>query len=94
MKWSDFWKLWVQKLLRNLASMKFQWLLLLYIPTIYGMFQGKWLANTWVAKISPTLGLSFLGGGFVTLALGRIYAQTKLKDDSSDPIDKTLNTDK
>jgi len=93
MEWSDFWKLWFQKLLRNLASMKFQWLLLLYIPVVYGMFQGKWLVNTWVAKIPPTLGLSFLGGGFITLALGRIYAQTKLKDDS-DSVDKTLNTDK
>jgi len=93
MEWSAFWKLWVQKIFRNVASMKFQWLLLLYVPTIYGMFEGKWISNIWVAKIPATLGLSFLGGGFVTLALGRIYSQTKLKEDI-DPIDKSLDTEK
>lgn len=83
-----FWDMWLQKLLRNLASMKFQWLLLLYIPTIWGMFHiipGK--AEAW---ISASLGLGFLGGGFVTLALGRIIARTRL----TEPKNGELDTDK
>lgn len=85
-----FWDMWVQKLLRNLASMKFQWLLLLYIPTIWGMFNtipGKTPTEPW---ISATVGLGFLGGGFVTLALGRIVARTKL----TEPKNGELDTDK
>ena len=33
-----FWDLWLQKIFRNLASMKFQWMLLLYVPVVWGMF--------------------------------------------------------
>lgn len=73
-----FWDLWLQKILRNIASVKFQWLLLLYIPIIYGMFTIS--PVTCLPWISPIEGLSFLGGGFVTLALGRIYAKTKLRE--------------
>ncbi len=73
-----FWDLWLQKLFRNLASMKLQMLLLLYVPVIIGMFSGHWDNHTWVSKIDPKIGLGFLGGGYVTLALGRVYAQTKL----------------
>jgi len=74
---SSFWDLWLQKNLRNLASVKYQWLLYLYLPVIYGMFnEGLTKGQPW---ITPTLGLSFLGGGFVTLALGRLMANTKLK---------------
>jgi len=80
MEWTRFWKLWVQKILRNVASMKFQWLLLLYVPVIYGMFEGSWHGEKWIAKIPATIGLSFLGGGFVTLALGRIYSKTHLQE--------------
>lgn len=79
-----FWDLWFQKLFRNVASMKFQWLLLLYIPIVWGMFQGKWIDGVWVSKISATLGCGLLGGGFVTLALGRIYSQTKLKENDDE----------
>ena len=82
--WSyKFWGLVAQKLVRNLSSMKFQMLLLLYIPVIYGMFDGKWVNDVWVAKISAETGLAFLGGGYITLALGRIYAQTKLKENGN-----------
>ena len=49
--------------------MKYQWLLLLYIPTVYGMF---------ISLISPALGLGFLGGGFITAMGLRIIAETKL----------------
>lgn len=84
--WS-FWNLVLQKVVRNLASMKFQMLLLLYIPTIYGIFDGMWIGNQWVSKISPTVGLGFLGGGYVTLALGRIYAKTKLRENNNGNLD-------
>lgn len=81
-----FWDMWIQKLFRNVASMKFQWLLLLYIPVIWGMFHmmpgdgGK----PW---ISATIGLSFLGGGFVTLATSRIIARTKLANGTNGDLD-------
>ena len=83
-----FWDLWIQKMFRNIASVKYQWLLFLYVPVIYGMFDGKWVTLTngaiqWSAKISPTTGLSFLGGGFITLALGRIVARTKLTENGN-----------
>ena len=76
-----FWDLWLQKIFRNIASMKFQWLLLLYIPIVWGMFQGQWIDGKWVSKIPAITGCGLLGGGFVTLALGRIWAQTKLKEE-------------
>ena len=81
---ASFWDLWVQKILRNVASMKFQWLLLLYIPTIYGML-FKTIPNTTPPEpyISATVGLGFLGGGFITLATSRIIAKTKLKENGN-----------
>lgn len=88
--WKVFWSLWFQKILRNVASIKYQWLVFLYIPIIWGMFnipEGSTTKEPW---ISATVGLSCLGGGFVTLALGRIYARTKLTEESND----TLDTDK
>ncbi len=78
-----FWDLLVQKIFRNLASMKYQVLLLLYTITVYGMFfasDGR--------TISTTAGMAFLGGGFVTLATSRIIANTSLFEGRS------LNTDK
>jgi len=80
---SSFWDLWIQKLLRNVASMKFQWLLLLYVPTIIGMFKLVPGSNPPEPWISAGIGLGFLGGGFVTLALGRIVAQTRLKENGN-----------
>lgn len=85
-----FWDLWLQKILRNLASMKFQMLLLLYVPVIYGIFSGHWDSHMWYSKIDPKIGLGFLGGGYVTLALGRVYAQTKLIENGN----KQTNNDK
>jgi len=82
-----FWDKWLQKLFRNLASMKFQWLLLLYIPVIWGMFNlipGTKEPTPW---ISATVGLGFLGGGFITLATSRIIARTKLTESKSDELD-------
>lgn len=88
---STFWDLWAQKLLRNIASMKFQWLLLLYIPTIYGMFTNQPGTSPPTPWISATLGLGFLGGGFVTLATSRIIARTRL---TNGPENGGLDTEK
>ena len=81
----SFWDLWIQKIFRNLASVKYQWLLFLYIPVIYGMFHmtpavGSAASEPW---ISATLGLSFLGGGFITLATSRMITRTKLTEDNN-----------
>jgi hypothetical protein len=85
----SFWDLWLQKIFRNLASVKYQWLTLLYVPTIWGMFHvppgGK---EPW---ISAGVGLGFLGGGFITLATSRMIARTRLTES---PDDKDLDTDK
>ena len=79
---SSFWDLWIQKNLRNIASVKYQWMILLYIPVIYGMFnEGLVKGQPW---ISATLGLGFLGGGFITLALGRLMANTNLKTEKQE----------
>ena len=90
----NFWDLWLQKLLRNVASVKYQWLFFLYILVVYGIFDGVWVGEgeslRWVSKISPIVGLSFLGGGFVTLAGTRLIAKTSLTDCDSDD----MNTDK
>lgn len=93
-----FWDLWLQKIFRNFASVKYQWLVLLYIPVIWGMFNlipGVTPIERW---INPTLGLGFLGGGFVTLALGRIVVKSRLREtdgllDLDKGLDKDLNTD-
>ena len=87
--WS-FWDLWVQKILRNIASVKYQWLLFLYIPVIWGMFNTKppippaTVGEPW---ISASLGLGFLGGGFITLATTRMVARTKLTEDNGNDLD-------
>lgn len=89
----NFWDLWFQKIFRNFASMKFQWLFLLYVPTIWGMFHESPITKQpWV---SASIGFTFLGGGFVTLAITRIIARTKLVEDSSDEdsLDRSGNLD-
>jgi hypothetical protein len=93
----SFWDLWLQKLFRNFASVKYQWLMLLYVPIIWGMFNVIPDVKPLQRWITPTLGLSFLGGGFITLALGRIYAKTSLKEIGEDNADRDreiLDTDK
>jgi len=84
---SNFWDVWMQKLLRNVASMKFQWLLFLYIPTIWGMFHMNEAVKPLAPWISAELGLGFLGGGFITLATSRIIARTKLTEDTNSDFD-------
>lgn len=89
-----FWDLWLQKIFRNFASLKFQMLLLLYIPVVYGMFNGHWVKDVWTPKIGVAVGLGFLGGGYITLALGRIYAQTRLQEPTEDEEEKVLDTNR
>jgi hypothetical protein len=87
----SFWDLWLQKIFRNIASVKYQWLLLLYIPVIWGMFHIRpGVTEPW---ISATVGLGFLGGGFVTLAGARIISRTRLTENGDDE-ERNLNTDK
>ena len=75
----SFWDLWVQKLFRNIASVKYQWMFFMYIPVVYGMFEINEKTN--LPWISATLGLGFLGGGFITFVTSRIYINTKLSQD-------------
>jgi len=78
----SFWDLWIQKLLRNIASVKYQWLAFLYVPVVWGMFHTNPADKTpW---ISSALGLGFLGGGFITLATSRMIVRTKLREDADD----------
>jgi len=82
-----FWDLWIQKLLRNFASMKFQWMVILYIPVVWGMFHMQPGTDPLTPWISTELGLGFLGGGFITLATSRIIARTKLTEPSNAELD-------
>lgn len=85
----SFWDLWLQKILRNFASMKFQWLVILYVPVVWGMFHmqpGVIPPTPWITSAE---GLTFLGGGFITLATSRIIARTRLTESNGD-----LDTDK
>jgi hypothetical protein len=90
----NFWDLWMQKMFRNLASMKFQWMTILCAIVVYGMFfktiPGATPTDPVVPLIDATLGLGFLGGGFITLATSRIIARTKL----TEPSNGELDTDK
>ena len=84
---SNFWDLWTQKLLRNIASMKFQWLVILYVPVVWGMFHMNEAIEPAAPWISAELGLGFLGGGFITLATSRIIARTKLTNGTNSDMD-------
>lgn len=82
----SFWDLWIQKMFRNIASAKYQFMAAMFTIITYGMFNiNETTKNPW---ITAALGLSFLGGGFITFATSRIYMNTKLREDN------TLNTDR
>jgi len=84
---STFWDLWLQKIFRNFASMKFQWMVILCSIVVYGMFFRTMPGDPKVPLISASLGMTFLGGGFITLATSRIIARTKLTEPSDDKFD-------
>lgn len=82
-----FFDLWLQKIFRNVASMKFQWLMLLYVPIIWGMFNLIPGIETPTPWVSAEVGLGFIGGGFVVLATSRIVARTKLTNGTNGDLD-------
>jgi len=84
----SFWDLWFQKMFRNLASMKFQLLIILYIPIVWGMFNNN--PETKAPWITAMEGLGFLSGGYITLATSRIISQTNLVEK---PNKNELNTE-
>jgi hypothetical protein len=81
----SFWDLWIQKMFRNIGSMKCQFLWAFFWTVIYGMFIGK--DSTGANYISPTLGLGFLSGGFITLVTAKLAVKTSLFESPSDPLD-------
>lgn len=72
----SFWDLWIQKLLRNVASIKYQFMLAFFALIVYGMFIEK--TKDGEPFITATAGLAFLGGGFITLVTSRIAVRTSL----------------
>jgi hypothetical protein len=72
----SFWDLWIQKCLRNFASVKYQFMVFFFWLVVYGMFFEK--NKDGDSFISPIEGLAFLGGGFMTLAVSRILLRTSL----------------
>lgn len=76
-----FWDLWLMKILRNISSMKFISMVLVYSPIVILMFSGSWVEGAWVSKVSTNVGVPAITGGLVTLILGRVYADTRLRHD-------------
>ena len=62
-----------------------------FVVIVVGMFYVK---ASGLPLISPTLGLGFLGGGFVTLATARLYMRTKLTEDDKNGQPREQDTDK
>ena len=85
-----FWDLWLQKMLRNVASVKYQFMALFFSIVTYGMFVHK--SPTGEPFISSVEGLAFLSGGFITLATSRIILRTSLFDPKDNDI--SLDTDR
>jgi hypothetical protein len=81
----SFWDLWFQKVFRNFASVKYQFMVAFFTIITYGMFFGKTTANEPI--ISATAGLAFLGGGFLSLATSRIIMRTSLTSNKEDGMD-------
>ena len=82
--WS-FWDIWIQKLLRNVASVKYQLLILYSTIIVTGMFFEK--TSTGEPFIGAAAGLAFLGGGMVTLISTRLAARTTLFAPKGDEMD-------
>ncbi len=72
----SFWDLWIQKLLRNTASIKYQFMVAFFWLVTYGMFIAENADGT--SFISATAGLAFLSGGFITLVTSRLVVRTSL----------------
>lgn len=72
----SFWDLWIQKIFRNMASIKYQFLIAFFLLIVYGMFFKKNADGT--SFIGVTEGLAFLSGGFITLVTSRLLVRTSL----------------
>ena len=81
----EFWDLWLMKIMRNIASIKYQFMIVFFVLIAYGMFSVGPDGTPW---IGATEGLAFLSGGFLTLATARIISRTKLTENEK------LDTDK
>lgn len=81
----SFWDLWIQKVLRNLSSMKCQLIWGIFWFIYYGMYHCKDRMGDFV--ISPTIGLSFLSGGFIAILGAKLVVKTSLFESSTDPLD-------
>lgn len=81
----NFWDLWLQKIFRNIASSKYQFMWAIFIIVIYGMFNID--PSTKEPFISSMEGLSFLGGGFVTFSTTRLLINTKLVEKENKDFD-------
>jgi hypothetical protein len=93
----SFWNAWIMKLLRNVASVKYQFMVAFFFLVVYGMFLHK--TPDGMPFISATQGLAFLSGGFITLVTSRLAIRTSLfesKDDADSPTTKdgSLDTDR
>ncbi|MCK4454699.1 hypothetical protein KAW18_03580 [candidate division WOR-3 bacterium] len=80
-----FWDLWLMKHLRNIASVKYQFMVAFFMLIVYGMFNIGPSGVPWIPAVA---GLSFLGGGFIALATSRIISKTRLTENED------LDTDK
>jgi len=81
----SFWDIWIQKLLRNVASVKYQLLIMYSTIIIIGMFVEK--TKTGEPFISAAAGLAFLCGGMITLISTRLVARTNLFPPKEDGMD-------
>jgi len=88
-----FWDFWLQKILRNLASVKYQFMVAFFWLVAYGMFIER--GDSGVTFISATAGLTFLGGGFITLVTSRLVIRTSLfEPKENNKENNKLDTDK
>lgn len=86
--------LWAQKMMRNTASVKYQFMVAFFVVVVYGMFAYKDTDGS--TFISAVEGLSFLSGGFITLVTSRLVIRTSLfepKDESVTTKIGELDTD-
>jgi len=72
----SFWDLWLQKIFRNIASVKYQFMVAFFWLVVYGMFVEKTAKGE--PFISATVGLAFLGGGFISLVTSRLMMRSSL----------------
>jgi hypothetical protein len=81
----SFWDLWFQKIFRNIASIKYQFMVAFFWLIVYGMFFAKNAAGEPV--ISAVAGLGFLSGGFITLVTSRLLIRTSLFENKQGDMD-------